>query len=207
MPNVGAGAALYQMGGIPDPTFPTWNQYPRTMQQPSPSLAAQRPGMYMNGYPQSLNLGDMDRTQDGYARPARLSEIIRRANAYNPNQDLQPGDIGYNMSQPLRDYMNDVAEDPRKTQEEIEQLLSNIRPDMDIPEEDRDGTPEAMRYSLMAHQKVALTWMKKAEESNNKGGILADAMGLGKTISTLALMVSSPGSGATKVSLGLSPRL
>jgi SNF2 family DNA or RNA helicase len=42
----------------------------------------------------------------------------------------------------------------------------------------------------MEHQKVGLAWMKRAEESSNKGGILADDMGLGKTIQTLALMVS-----------------
>ena len=42
------------------------------------------------------------------------------------------------------------------------------------------------------HQKLALTWLKKMEESKTKGGILADDMGLGKTISALALIVARP---------------
>jgi len=89
-------------------------------------------------------------------------------------------------------YVDYVVHDPRKNEEEINQLLKNIRPDMDIPEEEREGTPDALRYPLYPHQQLALAWMKGMEEGTNKGGILADDMGLGKTISTLSLMVSRP---------------
>ena len=83
-----------------------------------------------------------------------------------------------------------LTHDPTRTTAEIKSLLENIRPDEDLPEEDREETPEAMTYKLMAHQKLGLTWMRKMEEGSNKGGILADDMGLGKTIQALALMVS-----------------
>lgn len=83
-----------------------------------------------------------------------------------------------------------LTHDPTRTTAEIKSLLENIRPDEDLPEEDREETPEAMTYKLMPHQKLGLTWMRKMEEGSNKGGILADDMGLGKTIQALALMVS-----------------
>lgn len=89
-------------------------------------------------------------------------------------------------------YINYVRHDPTKTVDEIKKLLENIRPDMDIPPENREGTPEGLVYPLMEHQKLGLAWMKAMEEGSNKGGILADDMGLGKTIQTIALIVSRP---------------
>lgn len=82
--------------------------------------------------------------------------------------------------------------DPKKVNEEIKQLLENIRPDLEMSKQSREGTPEALKVSLLEHQKVGLTWMKSMEESESKGGILADDMGLGKTIQALALMVARP---------------
>ena len=103
-------------------------------------------------------------------------------NPYDPeNKDL------VNRYLERVDYL---THDPTRTTAEIKSLLENIRPDEDLPEEDREGTPEAMAYKLMPHQQLGLTWMRKMEEGSNKGGILADDMGLGKTIQALALMVS-----------------
>lgn len=80
--------------------------------------------------------------------------------------------------------------DPKKTSEEIKQLLETIRPDSDISKESREGTPDALKYPLLEHQKLGLSWMRTMEESEKKGGILADDMGLGKTIQALALMAT-----------------
>ena len=71
-------------------------------------------------------------------------------------------------------------------------MLETIRPDLEIAQQDREGTPEALRVTLLEHQKVGLSWMKTMEENEQKGGILADDMGLGKTIQALALVVSRP---------------
>lgn len=101
-------------------------------------------------------------------------------------------EFGNPLSGRLMDYINDSFHDPRVTEQELDDLLKNIRPDMDIPENNRDGTPEGLKNALYPHQTLALTWMKKMEEGTNKGGILADDMGLGKTISTLALILSRP---------------
>ncbi|KAA8894406.1 SNF2 family N-terminal domain-containing protein [Sphaerosporella brunnea] len=102
-----------------------------------------------------------------------------------------PGGLN-KLSGAVRNYVDYVSNDPTKSLAEIKSLLQNIRPDMEIPKEEREGTPEAMLYPLMEHQKVGLTWLKKMEEGPTKGGILADDMGLGKTIQTLALLVSRP---------------
>jgi hypothetical protein len=96
------------------------------------------------------------------------------------------------LSGAVRNYAEYVYNDPTKTVDEIKTLLETIHEDMEIPPENREGTPDAMVYPLMEHQKVGLTWLKKMEEGHTKGGILADDMGLGKTIQTLALMVSRP---------------
>jgi SNF2 family DNA or RNA helicase len=86
----------------------------------------------------------------------------------------------------------EYGSDPKQLNEEIKQLLETIRPDADISEGDREGTPEALKYNLLEHQKLGLSWMKSKEECDQKGGILADDMGLGKTIQAIALMISRP---------------
>ena len=107
---------------------------------------------------------------------------------YRPSGPYLPEDMNARQSA----YADYIYNDPTKTRKEVEELLSNIRPDVEIPEKDREGTPAEMKYPLMMHQRLGLTWMKGMERGSNKGGILADDMGLGKTIQALALMVSCP---------------
>lgn len=66
----------------------------------------------------------------------------------------------------------------------IEKLLNNIKTDMEVRPEDRIGTPEDLKITLLEHQKLGLSWLQKMENSVG-GGILADDMGLGKTIQTM----------------------
>ncbi|KAJ0160465.1 putative ATP-dependent helicase C23E6.02 [Colletotrichum tanaceti] len=117
------------------------------------------------------------------------ADVINRTNNLN-FMDLTD-ESGNPLDARVVSIMQDINDDPRRSREEVEALLRNVHAGVEIPEEDRDGTPEAMKYPLYAHQRVALTWMKRQEQGTNKGGILADDMGLGKTISVLALMVSN----------------
>ncbi|KAK1985891.1 SNF2 family domain-containing protein [Colletotrichum cereale] len=117
------------------------------------------------------------------------ADVIGRTNSFN-FMDLTDGS-GNPLDARVASIMQDINDDPRKSKEEVEALLRNVHAGMEIPEEDRDGTPDAMKYPLYAHQRVALTWMKRQEQGTNKGGILADDMGLGKTISVLSLIVSN----------------
>lgn len=51
---------------------------------------------------------------------------------------------------------------------------------------------KSLMISVLRHQKMALAWMLKREMgSTPRGGILADDQGLGKTVSTMSLIVSN----------------
>lgn len=177
-PGYGNESLLNQLTYMPSQQ--PMNQDLQRMGYGSP-LAAPQPGdMNRPGY--LVNGADPLRLQPA----SSLTSIIRAGSVYgNGLMDYATG-LGDNIAT----YVTDLLADPRKTEEEIGELLSNIRPDMDIPVEERGTTPDALKYPLYPHQILALGWMTKMEEGSNKGGILADDMGLGKTISTLALMVS-----------------
>lgn len=62
-----------------------------------------------------------------------------------------------------------------------------------------------MATPLMRHQRLALAWMLQRERltSNPRGGILADDQGLGKTVSTIALIVTNqPGDDVAEEAFG-----
>ncbi|KAI9024788.1 SNF2 family N-terminal domain-containing protein [Hyaloraphidium curvatum] len=50
--------------------------------------------------------------------------------------------------------------------------------------------PPALTTKLLPFQLEGLAWMRQQEDSAFKGGILADEMGMGKTIQTIALLVA-----------------
>ncbi|CAE6460934.1 unnamed protein product, partial [Rhizoctonia solani] len=50
--------------------------------------------------------------------------------------------------------------------------------------------PEGLKVTLLPFQQESLFWMRKQEKGPWSGGMLADEMGMGKTIQTLALFVS-----------------
>ncbi|KAK7953055.1 hypothetical protein PG988_013749 [Apiospora saccharicola] len=81
---------------------------------------------------------------------------------------------------------------PQASQANVRANLQNLLSvnEHEIAPENRLNTPMQMSCELMPHQRVGLTWLVKQEKSDKKGALLADSMGLGKTIQALALMLA-----------------
>ncbi|CAM0902558.1 unnamed protein product [Alopecurus aequalis] len=96
--------------------------------------------------------------------------------------DDDEGLNGFGMqSHPNVESMPSVC-DERAIYEQALQHISQERREEDLPE-------GVLSISLLKHQKIALAWMLSKENSSHcPGGILADDQGLGKTISTIALI-------------------
>lgn len=58
------------------------------------------------------------------------------------------------------------------------------------------GVQRSLNIPMLRHQKLALAWMCRREQSKRvSGGILADDQGLGKTVTTIALILAHPRGG------------
>lgn len=188
-----AGLPHFSQGSVPGPhldfhRFTGSQLHGRSM----PSFSQQSTSAWLSGNPMAS--GGLSRNA------AALSDIISRTSSYDYVNGVDSfGNPLSNRLSEFADYVQTAAHDPRISDKELDELLQNIHPDMDIPERNRDGTPAGLKSSLYHHQELALTWMRKMEEGTNKGGILADDMGLGKTISTLALILSRPATSRPKV--------
>ena len=95
-------------------------------------------GMNQSGFPQSFGGSPQASSSD------ELGDIIRRAgNNYNEISDY------LKLDGRMADQLDYIMNDPRKTNQEIKDLLENIRPDVELPPEDREGTPEGLVYPLV----------------------------------------------------------
>lgn len=77
-----------------------------------------------------------------------LTDILRRATGMNEDATMIGGS---QWDARMLDQASHIVNDPRKTNQEIQDLLENIRPDEDLPPEDREGTPEGLVYPLVCH--------------------------------------------------------
>ncbi|PLW37316.1 hypothetical protein PCASD_09658 [Puccinia coronata f. sp. avenae] len=88
----------------------------------------------------------------------------------------------------------DLSEGPREfmTQQQSEDALRELVEGMyegDMEDVDMEAAmPEGLSCKLLPHQVVGVNWMKSREEGKKKGGILADDMGFGKTVQSIALI-------------------
>jgi len=56
----------------------------------------------------------------------------------------------------------------------------------------QDPQPEGLKLTMLPFQLEGLHWMRNQEKTDFGGGILADEMGMGKTIQTIALLMAEP---------------
>jgi SNF2 family DNA or RNA helicase len=75
----------------------------------------------------------------------------------------------------------------RITENDLKKLLDNQCDE--LPERD---PPNTLLVNLFSYQKQCLHWMSKKETDSSRGGILADDMGVGKTVETLSCMLTNP---------------
>lgn len=133
-----------------------------------------------------------------------MNDLINRTSSFAYGS-VEAG-FGYPpMVDRMRNFLDLTQDQEKMSDKELEELLGNIRPDEDIPLEERQDTVEGLNVNIYHHQQLALKWMQAMEDGSNKGGILADDMGLGKTISAIALMVTRRATTRPKTNLIIGP--
>ena len=114
-----------------------------------------------NSTSSSLGIPIVDLDDENYASQNFYQRNMTRAG-------LNPMDV--DLVNRYRERYDYIAQDPTRTLREMKELLENIRPDEELPPENREGTPAAMIYNLMEHQKLGVAWMRRMEEGSNHGG-------------------------------------
>lgn len=94
-----------------------------------------------------------------------------------PNEDLTHTDNA--QKQEILDNHPELV----SVWEDLEQQVALIQPE-------RAEQPEHVNVKLLPFQLEGLNWLVKQEESPLNGGILADEMGMGKTIQVISLLVT-----------------
>ncbi|KAH9823048.1 SNF2 family N-terminal domain-containing protein [Melampsora americana] len=97
---------------------------------------------------------------------------------------------------PLGLKLDDTEQDGYMSAQNTEQALRDLVEGMyegDMEGVDVDATmPEGLSCKLLPHQVLGVNWMRSREEGKKRGGILADDMGFGKTVQSIALIKAHP---------------
>ncbi|KAJ4000578.1 SNF2 family N-terminal domain-containing protein [Lentinula boryana] len=73
---------------------------------------------------------------------------------------------------------------------ELIDVWGDLKANIQIIKTVESQQPAGIKLTLLPFQRESLHWMRKQEEGPWKGGMLADEMGMGKTIQVIALLVS-----------------
>ncbi|KAM3370491.1 hypothetical protein ACQJBY_018049 [Aegilops geniculata] len=130
----------------------------------------------------SQNVKTDSDSDDVYTYEGLHSQRMFPPSSFNPvNNDPEVSNGFGTQGQPNAEK-RPLACDERAIYEEALQHISQETKEEDLPE-------GVLSISLLKHQRIALAWMLSKENSSHcPGGILADDQGLGKTISTIALI-------------------
>lgn len=116
----------------------------RSMHSSHPENSMHRPGP-------AFNIDSMPEHGMGSTNFNSLRGTVgNRGNLSDVESDLSflPPPFAYTPQ--MKERMEHVINDPRKTEKEIKDLLENIKAEVEIPLEDREGTPEGLRYPLVS---------------------------------------------------------
>ncbi|KAL5162799.1 Helicase-like transcription factor CHR28 [Glycine soja] len=110
----------------------------------------------------------------------------------HPAPTSRPAGIGnsLNISQSCR-YVGSTVGSTRMKACDERNILRVALQDLSQPKSEVSPPEGLLAVPLLRHQRIALSWMIQKETSslNCSGGILADDQGLGKTVSTIALIL------------------
>ncbi|KAH9938679.1 SNF2 family N-terminal domain-containing protein [Fomitopsis serialis] len=76
---------------------------------------------------------------------------------------------------------------------ELKDVWGNLERRVAIVEPKKAKPPAGIKVTLLPFQEESLYWMREQEKGEWKGGMLADEMGMGKTIQMIALLASDAG--------------
>ncbi|GBE79098.1 DNA repair protein [Sparassis crispa] len=82
----------------------------------------------------------------------------------------------------------------RANHPELRNVWGDLEKDIPIAIPQKAEQPPNLKVTLLPFQLESIHWMRDQEKGIWKGGILADEMGMGKTIQMISLLVSHPGS-------------
>lgn len=113
------------------------------------------PGQYV--YPNSTHTpagNGVPKQESGLGYNGQLSDTFTDyLDGVDPRNSTGPygldGISGHELTGQMREQYDYIVQDPRRTNEEIKELLENIRPDSDLPKESREGTPAGLKYPLV----------------------------------------------------------
>ncbi|KAJ3040875.1 DNA repair protein rad16 [Rhizophlyctis rosea] len=82
---------------------------------------------------------------------------------------------------------------------ELVTVWDELEEDMKVIEPQMADQPSDVLVKLLPFQREGVFWMREQEESRFSGGILADEMGMGKTIQMISLLCSKKGEGTNLI--------
>ncbi|KAI9714804.1 MAG: DNA repair protein rad16 [Bogoriella megaspora] len=125
--------------------------------------------------------GQVTTSVSNRARNRTIQARIRRNNRVQRSQDI------------LLETMSRKALRERKKLEEAHPEIKTMWTDLEkspIIETEQARQPESISRKLKSFQLEGLNWMIKQEQTQYKGGLLGDEMGMGKTIQAVSLIMS-----------------
>ncbi|KAL6206929.1 hypothetical protein ACLB2K_024175 [Fragaria x ananassa] len=133
--------------------------------------------------------------------PAPMHRLPVVSNTHYPAPLNRPLAVGSNIVSSQQSSDHDTGVGGMRFRTRDEQLILRVAlQDLSQPKSEALPPDGVLTVPLLRHQRIALSWMVQKETASLhcSGGILADDQGLGKTISTIALILKErpPASGA-----------
>ncbi|KAG0038481.1 DNA repair protein rad16 [Podila clonocystis] len=94
---------------------------------------------------------------------------------------------------PTLTWMEKVNIELLKFHPELATVWDELENKVSVSAPELADQPEGLRLKLLPFQREGLSWMRKQENGLFQGGILADEMGMGKTIQMISLLLTEPG--------------